>query len=249
MVWRRVWHLVHHIAPHIAHHLEQEVKPTPRIGIVAGAFVLTAVLAAAVIDVPNSSLHAQDFRRADRRTSDENTPQSIDALIQEGAEAQRARGGLSARTALYTVVWPKDAGERDDLAQNTIVLVTVVTQKEEELPLRRVYLVTPDGHATDLRAIGTWQSGINPKSLAYTKLGKFRQDAFYLIAGAATQRDGEVRLDFAVNRTGFVLMRLPVIKLELGFAFGEPPPDAQPKNEAVKALIERRFPGFPVPTL
>lgn len=226
-----------------------DVKRTFRIGIFGSAIVLTVALAAAPTPMPNSGLHAQDFRQADKRTSDENTPQSIDALIQHAAEMQRARGGLAARNGFYTVVWPNDAGERDDLAQNTIVLVTVLSQKQEELPLRRVYLVTPDGRATDLHQINTWQSGVNPRSLAYTKLGKFRQDAFYLIAGAATRRDGEVRLDFAANRTGFVLMRLPVIKLDLGFEFAEPPPGAEPKNEAVRVLIRRRFPGFPVPNL
>jgi hypothetical protein len=224
------------------------VKRTSRIGFFGAAIVLTA-LAAALIPMRNSGLHAQDFRKPDKFSPDETTPQSLDAQLQNAAEMQRARGGLGARNGFYTIVWPKDAAERDDLAQNTIVLMTVVSQKQEELPLRRVYLATPDGRAMDLRQISTWQSGVNPKSLAYKELGKFRQDAFYLIPGAALERDGEVRLDFAVNRAGFVLMRLPSKKPDLGFEFAEPPPGAQPKNEAVRALIQRRFPGFPVPSL
>jgi len=211
--------------------------------------VLVAAVAVLLTAAPRATVQAQDIRLPDKLSSDATTPQSLDALIRDAAEKQKARGGLGARYGFYTIVWPKDAAERDDLAQHTIVLVTVLSQKQEELPLRRVYLVTPDGRAADLRQIGSWRSAVNPKSLAYTELGKSRQDAFYLIPGAAALRDGEVRLDFAVNRTGFVLMRLPVIKQDLGFVFAEPPPGAEPKREAERNFIQRQFPGFPVPKL
>ena len=223
------------------------MKQTSRTETFGVAFVLTAALAAALIAAPSAGVQAQNVRLPDKLTPGATTPQSLGKQIQEAAENQKARGGVGARYGFYTIVWPKDATERDDLAQYTVVLMTVVTQKQEELPLRRVYLVTPDGRATDLHQVSSWRSGVDPKSLAYTLLGKFRQDAYYLIPGGAALRDGEVRLDFAVNRTGFVLMRLPAIKQELGFEFSEPTPGADAKREAVRAIVQRRFPGFPVP--
>ena len=128
-------------------------------------------------------------------------------------------------------------------------MVTVITQTQAELPLQRVYLVTPDGNQMPLRQLNTWRGKIGPKTLTYTQLGKFRQDAFYTIPGAAVSRPGEVRLDFAINRVGFVLIHLPTTAQDLGYKLSDPAPGAQPNNAVLRAMIQREFPGFPLPKL
>jgi hypothetical protein len=62
-------------------------------------------------------------------------------------------------------------------------------------------------------------------------------------------RPGEVRLDFAINRVGFVLIHLPTTAQDLGYELKDPAAGAQPNNATLRAMIQREFPGFPVPKL
>jgi hypothetical protein len=100
-----------------------------------------------------------------------------------------------------------------------------------------------------LRQLNSWLGKIGPKTLTYTQLGQFRQDAFYTIPGAAVRRQGEVRLDFAINRVGFVLIHLPTTDQDLGYELSDPAPGAQPNNAVLRDMIKREFPGFPLPKL
>jgi hypothetical protein len=210
--------------------------------------ILGLVLAAG-LSLVSGVVGAQVILAPDRVQSGATTPETVNAQIKDMATTQQARGTTGARVGVYTVAWPKDAAERDDLADYTVLMVTVLTQTQPELPLQRVYLVPPDGNQTPLRQLSTWFSKVNSKTLAYTQLGKFRQDAFYTIPAAAAHRPGEVRLDFAINRVGFVLIHLPTIEQDLGYELRDPAPGAQPNSAALRTMIQRQFPGFPVPQL
>jgi hypothetical protein len=129
------------------------------------------------------------------------------------------------------------------------MMVTVVTQTQAELPLQRAYLVTPDGKQTQLRQLNSRFGKIGPKTLTYSQLGQFRRDACYTIPGAAVRRDGEVRLDFAINRVGFVQIHLLTTAQDLGYELNDPAHGAQPNNAVLRDMIKREFPGFPVPKL
>jgi hypothetical protein len=215
----------------------------------AGFAILALVSAAALSLAPVAVVKAQVILQPDSLQSGATTPEKLNKQIREGAAAQQARGTAAARYGVYTISWPKDAAERDELASYAVVMVTVVTQTQQELPLQRVYLVAADGKQTPLRQLNSWFGKIGPKTLTYTQLGKFRQDAFYTIPGAAVRRDGEVRLDFAINRVGFVLIHLPTTAQDLGYELKDPAPGAQPNNATLRTMIQREFPGFPVPNL
>ena len=187
---------------------------------------------------PAAVVNAQVILQPDSLQSGATTPEKLNNQIREGAKAQQARGTPAARYGVYTISWPKDAAERDQLAGYAMVMVTVVTQTQAESPLQRAYLVTPDGKQTQLRQLNSWFGKIGPKTLTYTQLGQFRQDAFHTIRGPAVRCDGEVRLDFAINRVGFVLIHLPTTAQDLGYELKDPAPRAQ-----------REFPGFPLPKL
>src|SRR5580704_18623906 len=161
----------------------------------------------------------------------------------------RRQDAAAARYGVYTISWPKDAAERDQLASYAVVMVTVVTQTQAELPLQRAYLVAADGKETPLRQLNSWLGKIGPKTLTYTQLGQFRQDAFYTIPGAAVGRPGEVRLDFAINRVGFVFNDTATTAQDLGYKLEDPAPGAQPNSAVLRDMIKREFPGFPVPKL
>jgi hypothetical protein len=216
----------------------------------AGFGLATLALGALLVLASGAMVRAQVVLHPDSLESGKTTPDVLERAIQEGAEAQKARGNTAARYGAYTVGWPNDVAERDALAGYTVVMTTVLTQTQAELPLQRVYLVTPDGRETNLRALGSWSGKVNPKTLAYTELGKFRQDGFYIISGTALRRQGEVRLDFAINRVGFALIHLPLTAQDLGYELKDPPPNgAQPDSATLRTMIQREFPGFPVPKL
>jgi hypothetical protein len=213
-------------------------------------FGISALVFAATLSLaPAAVVQAQVILQPDSLQSGATTPQKLNDQIREGAKTQQARGTPAARYGVYTIAWPKDAAERDQLAGYAVLMVTVVTQTQQELPLQRVYLVPTNGTQTQLRQLNSWLGTIGPKTLTYTQLGKFRQDAFYTIPGAAVRRDGEVRLDFAINRVGFVLVHLPTTAQDLGYELKDPAPGAQPNNAVLRAMIQREFPGFPVPKL
>ena len=115
--------------------------------------------------------------------------------------------------------------------------------------MKRVYLVTPDGKQTTLRQLNTWRGSIGAKTLTYRQLGKFLQDAFYLIPAAAAHRTGEIQIDFAINRVGFVLTHLPTLAQDLGYEPRDPVPGAQVDKAALLGMMKRDFPGFPLPKL
>ena len=215
----------------------------------AGFGILAFGFAAALSFAPATVVKAQVILQPDSLQSGATTPKKLNDQIREGAKTQQARGTAAARYGVYTISWPKDEAERDQLASYAVVMVTVVTQKQQELPLQRVYLVAADGKETPLRQLNSWLGTIGPNTLTYTQLGKFRQDAFYTIPGAAVGRPGEVRLDFAINRVGFVLIHLPTTAQDLGYKLSDPAPGAQPNNAVLRAMIQREFPGFPQPKL
>jgi hypothetical protein len=207
------------------------------------------VAAALLVLAPGAALRAQDKLIPDNLATGVITPQTVNEQIRSSAVAQQARGTPAARIGLYSISWATDAAELDALAQNAVLMVTVISQTQAELPIKRVYLVTPDGKQTTLRQLNTWRASIGAKTLAYTQLGKFLQDAFYLIPAAAARRAGEVQVDFAINRVGFVLIHLPTIAQDLGYEPRDPLPGAQVDNAALRAMMQREFPGFPLPKL
>jgi hypothetical protein len=225
---------------------ERKVNRIHRTGGIGTAIVVAAALS---ILAQSATLRAQNILNPDKLQAGATTPQTVNEQIRSSAVTQQALGTAAARIGLYTISWAQDAAELDALAQNAVLMVTAITQTQAELPLKRVYLVTPDGKQTTLRQLNTWRGSIGAKTLAYTQLGKFLQDAFYLIPAAAVRRTGEVQIDFAINRVGFVLVHLPTIAQDLGYEPHDPAPGAQVNNAALLGMMKREFPGFPLPKL
>src|SRR5579864_8692519 len=120
----------------------------------AAKFGISALIFAAALSLaPAVVVQAQVILHPDSLQSGATTPKKLNDQIRDGAKTQKARGSAAARYGVYTISWPKDEAERDQLASYAVVMVTVVTQTQAELPLQRAYLVTPDGKQTPLRQL------------------------------------------------------------------------------------------------
>jgi hypothetical protein len=156
-----------------------------------------------------------------------------------------------ARYRKSIIWWPRTRGEYARMARYTVLLLTVVTQKREELPLARVY-VRAGGHDVLLRKIASQRSEYDANNVAGKIFGRYREDAFYLVPGAALMRDGVVLADFSANRRGMGVVKLPTAvgqRRAKQFPTGDPSPKGKLDPETFKSLMLRNFPGFPIPEL
>lgn len=176
------------------------------------------------------------------------TPEVMDARLKQLAEDVKSKGQNIGRIAKIDFAWPEDEAEYRALNKNALMLITVVTQDEKELPLRRVYLQN-DGREVVLKKITSERRGVPKDSLAFSVLGPYREDSFYLAPAGLMMRDGYVVVDFAIKRTGFRIYELPGSPPDFIQADKRPMPmgGAKPDVKAVRAMMEREYTGFPQP--
>jgi hypothetical protein len=153
----------------------------------------------------------------------------------------------------YYFYYSLTQAEFSALAKYTVFLIVVLTQKSEELPLKRVYIREKDREVALARLSG-WRSELDGQSLAAQMFGRFREDGLYLVPMAPMLRDGQIRIDFAANRDGYVMMQFPSnvarddIKTHPWLDAGDPAANAKPDLKELRAFIRRKYPGFLVPT-
>ena len=178
------------------------------------------------------------------------TPEDMTKRLEQTAERVRKTSPNGApRAAQFDFAWPQDENEYRALAKHVIVLVTVVTQDEKELPLKRVYVRNKWNREFPLDRIVSERREVAKGSLTQSVLGGFREDSFYLAPAGLMKGEGEVVADFAVNRTGFRLYSLPGSPPDFIEADRHPmpPPGARPEPKALKIILEREYAGFRLP--
>lgn len=178
------------------------------------------------------------------------TPAEMDRRLEQQAADTKRIAPKAARVALVDFAWPETAKEYRTLGKFVVVLVVATSQLEEELPLKQLY-VQAGRRTFPLQKIGS-ERRTNPEgSEVATVLGHFREDSFYLAPASAMMRKGELLIDFAVNRSGFRVYELPGTPPAFVRADRNPDPakGAKANAAAVRALIEREYPGFKVPEL
>jgi hypothetical protein len=176
------------------------------------------------------------------------TPDVMNDRLKQLAEDVKAKRQNVDRIAKIDFAWPEDMAEYRALNKNALMLITVVTKDEKELPLRRVYLQT-DGRDVILKKITSERRDVPKDSLAYSALGAFREDSFYLAPAGLMMRDGYVVVDFAIKRTGFRIYELPGTPPDFIQADKRPMPAAGVKADvkAVRAMMDREYTGFVQP--
>jgi hypothetical protein len=138
--------------------------------------------------------------------------------------------------------------EFEGLGRSVLFLISIWTQKPEELPVKRVY-IRANGQELPVYKVSSWKTPVDGGSPTAAMYGPYREDGFYLVPGSAMLEKGEIVLDLA-NRTGWVQQELPSnVATDNARRFGDniAPSNAKPDLKALQSLITRRFPGFPVP--
>lgn len=178
------------------------------------------------------------------------TPDDMTKRLDQTAERVRKTSPSGVpRAAQFDFAWPQDEDEYRKLAKHVIVLVSVVTQNEKELPLKRVYIRNKWNREFPLDRIASERRDVAKDSPARSVLGAYREDSFYLAPAGLMKGEGEVVADFAANRTGFRLYALPGTPPDFIEADRRPmpAPGARPEPKALKAMLEREYAGFRLP--
>jgi len=206
-------------------------------------FVEGGLLAAMFGDGALSSVRAQITTRSPM-SHGAVTPDEIDRrLEQRAADIKRVAPQGADRYVLFDISYPTDSAEYRAVGKTAVLLTVAVSRNADELPLRRVY--TRAGNKDiDLERLGSRRSELPATSAVRAVVGPYREDVFHLVPIGALLREHVLMCDFAKNRTGFVINRAAL----------EPPAfirddrtrdSAQKPNEtAVKAFVEREYPGF-----
>ena len=176
------------------------------------------------------------------------TPAVMDERLKDLALDVKTKNQNVGRIAKIDFAWPQDAEEYRALNKNVLVLITVVTKDEKELPLKRVYLENDDRKVT-LKKIASERREVPKDSAAYSSLGPYREDSFYLAPAGLMMRDGYVIVDFATKRSGFRVYQLPGTPPDFVQADKRPMPAANNKADikALRAMMEREYTGFAQP--
>jgi hypothetical protein len=150
---------------------------------------------------------------------------------------------------LYFVWSSISPAEFEALGRQTLFLIGILTQKAEELPVKRVYLRV-DGKEQPVYKVSGWRTPVDGGSVTAKVFGPNRDDGFYLVPGGAMLRKGQLVLDLSANFSGWVQMNFPANVAESDpkhFPNLDPVPNAKPDLKTLQAIIQRKFTGFPVP--
>jgi hypothetical protein len=178
------------------------------------------------------------------------TPADMTERLEKAAVRTREQAPKgAARGSSVDFCWSSSVEEYQAIGKYVLVLVSVVTQDAAELPLRRVY-VTVNGEQTELVRLSSQRRDVRKGSTAFSILGPFREDGFYVAPAGLMMSDGYLQADFAVRRNNFNLYKLPGTAPDFIKADKDPMPakDATPNMPALKALLTREYQGFELPT-
>jgi hypothetical protein len=150
------------------------------------------------------------------------------------------------RCSFVRFFYPADAKEFAVFARYSLLVLTVQAQKPEELPLKRVYLRTPEREIALLK-LSSWRTNVDQKLLGYRGCGPYRENGFYLYPFSAIMRVGQIQADFT-HRLSHPVLDLPAYQIPdwlKGIQSPDPEPDAWPDPKALDLFIKRNTPGWP----
>jgi hypothetical protein len=185
----------------------------------------------------------------DKAISGEFTPDRLKADAEAGARRAQAKGPQLRNRSFYFSWHTMAPAEFEALGRHIVFLISIWSQKPEELPVARVFLRV-DGNETPIYKVSSWNTPVDANSLTAKMFGPNREDGFYLVPGGALLRKGQLVLDLSAGRTNWILVEFPstVANAEpRRFPNLDPAPNAKPNLQALQTFIQRRYPGFPVP--
>ena len=149
------------------------------------------------------------------------------------------------RIAFYDIGYPKDGAEFTKMNGYAILLVSALSQNNEELPIKRTY-VSSGGKEIELKKLKEIKikSG-EATSQTVKTFGEYRTDTLYLFPIYLRFRSGQLMTDYAKNRVG----------MKLADFDGSKPPNLQNLPATVPAerklsddvllrFLKREYPGY-----
>jgi hypothetical protein len=152
----------------------------------------------------------------------------------------RFPGGSADRFVKFDTTLPLEASEYEAMGKHAIVLIAAFSQKAEELPLRNV-------RAGDLalHCVGQIHRAVPAATVAGKFFGVNRVDAFYIVPVAVLKNGAILQADFAGGRLGFTIGDLAAREAPTFITSDQnAAPTHDPTDAALKAMIEREYPGF-----
>ena len=172
------------------------------------------------------------------------TPRDIDRRLDERAvDIRRVAPQGADRYVIFDLSYPQNEDEYRAVGKTALVLLVAVSRNADELPLRRVY-TTAGKQEVALRRLGSRRSELGPTSVARAVVGRYREDAFWLAPVGPLLAESMLLCDFARNRSGFVINREPFDPPDFVLADRAREAAEAPQDAAVKAFVEREYPGF-----
>jgi hypothetical protein len=137
------------------------------------------------------------------------TPQRQTDKIEAWAKEREAKQKPPLeRVIYYSIRHPQDLAEFDALGRYSLLILTVVTQSTEELPLRRVYLRLPEREIPLLK-IASWRRDVDQTLVTHKMYGPYREDGFYLFPLSAYLLTAQLQVDLAAKRSALPVFELP----------------------------------------
>jgi hypothetical protein len=168
-------------------------------------------------------------------------PTEMTARLDAAAASLLKAGDTADRLVEYDIAWPATTGEYRKVGKSGVLLISVATADPSEIPIARVYIRAGTLN-TPLRRIAELRTTIADAGLR-AAVGGYREDAFYLVPARAALESGTLLIDFAANRTGFVVAQLPMKEPDVITADRDRRP-SDPDLKAVGDMIDREFPGW-----
>jgi hypothetical protein len=208
-----------------------------------------ALIALALAAVP---AHAPNTRGPHSRTLPPGTisPERVKSDAEE--HARKLQDSFPRYPKFYSF-YTNDPKEFAGLAKYAVFLVTVWTQKAEELPVKRLFVRAPRGVEIPVLSVSSWRTPVEQGSATAKRYGAYRQDGFYLVPTGPLLREGQIIMDLSAGVSELVLLELPLSRASSQdekdrILSGDPTPGAKPNLKVLQDFIRRDFPGFPVPT-
>jgi len=173
------------------------------------------------------------------------TPEAINRRIEQAA-AQYVSYISVPRAVFNDIAYPADGEEYAALDGFGVMLVSVFSQDRDEIPPKRIFARVGNSEIT-LHLFASVFVKDSGSDMIKKVLGRNRWDGLYYYPVYLTLQAQEIVLDFAKNRTGFVMVRfsdqdrkaLDSLKIPI-----PPPKGDKPPTEALIKLVVRAYPGF-----
>jgi hypothetical protein len=178
------------------------------------------------------------------------SPDRIHDDIEEAArKRQQANSAPLARGTFWHLIYPRNASEMAALARYSVFFLAAISQKPEELPLKRVFH-RAGGQDRPILKVSSWRSDLPAASLGHKMYGAYREDGFYLVPTMIVLKDGQILIDFGANSLNYAVWKLPAVGAQeaLKSYSNLDPGNAKPSLAALQTLVKQKFTGFPVPT-